>query len=179
MYYKDEPKETIFERSIEKRIKLEKEKSDEIERTENNINNELFKVYFTGYQSPSNMYKNLSQTKRAVNKVWMDSIKKLLSKLQRIIDYGTKDEAAKIKGNEEIIDIVECILYFNQLNQAGQGLKILKPNKMPSGLTISLAELNAGNNSEKRKHEIRHVLSSLHCSKKLTKRIYNNFINTI
>ena len=109
----------------------------------------------------------------------MDSIKKLLSKLQRIIDYGTKDEAAKIKGNEEIIDIVECILYFNQLNQAGQGLKILTPNNMPSGLTISLAELNAGNNSEKRKHEISHVLSSLHCSKKLTKRIYNNFINTI
>ena len=91
LHYKDEPKETIFERSIEERIKLEKEKSDEIERTENNMNNQLFKAYFTEYQSPSNMYKNLSKTKRAVNKVWVDSIKKVLSKLQRIIDYATYD----------------------------------------------------------------------------------------
>ena len=179
MHYKDERKETIFERSIEERIKLEKEKSDEIERTENNINNELFKAYFTEYQSPSNMYKNLSKTKRAVNKVWVDSIKKVLSKLQRIIDYATKDDAAKIKENEKIIDIVEGILYFNQLNQAGQGLKILTPNKMSSRLPISLAELNAGNNSEKLKYEIKQLLYSLYCSKKLTKRIYNNFINTI
>ena len=76
MHYKDERKETIFERSIEERIKLEKEKSDEIERTENNINNELFKAYFTDYQSPSNMHKKLSETRRAVNEVPVDSIEK-------------------------------------------------------------------------------------------------------
>ena len=63
MHYKDERKETIFERSIEERIKLEKEKSDEIERTENNINNELFKAYFTDYQSPSNMHKKIKRDK--------------------------------------------------------------------------------------------------------------------
>ena len=63
MHYKDERKETIFERSIEERIKLEKEKSHEIERTENNINNELFKAYFTDYQSPSNMHKKIKQDK--------------------------------------------------------------------------------------------------------------------
>ena len=95
--------------------------------------------------------------------------KKVLSKLQRNIDYAAKDDAAKIKENEEIIDIVEGILYFNQLNQAGQGLKILTPNKMPSRLPISLAELNAGNNSEKLIYEIKQLLYSLYCSKKLTK----------
>ena len=105
--------------------------------------------------------------------------KKVLSKLQRIIDYAAKDDVAKIKENEEIIDIVEGILYFNQLNQAGQGLKILTPNKMSSRLPISLAELNAGNNSEKLKYEIKQLLYSLYCSKKLTKRIYNNFVNTV
>ena len=46
LHYKDERKETMFERSVEQRITLEKEKSDEIERTENNINNELFKAYY-------------------------------------------------------------------------------------------------------------------------------------
>ena len=33
-----------------------------------------------------------------------------------------------VEENEKIIDIVERILYFNQLDQSGQGLKILTPN---------------------------------------------------
>ena len=64
---------------------------DEIKRKEQNINNELFKEYFTDYQSPSNMYKKLSETEGAVNEVRVDSIKKVLSKLQRIMDYVPKD----------------------------------------------------------------------------------------
>ena len=44
---------------------------------------------------------------------------------------------------------------------------------------ISLAPLKAGNNSETLKNEIRQVLYFLYCSKKLTKTIYNNLINTI
>ena len=47
----------MFERCITERIKLRKGRLDEIERIEQNIDNELFKVYFTDYQSPSNMYK--------------------------------------------------------------------------------------------------------------------------
>ena len=39
--------------------------------------------------------------------------------------------------------------------QLGRGLKILTPNQMLNRLTISLAQLKAGNNSEKRKNEIR------------------------
>ena len=49
---------------------------------------------------------------------------------------------------------------------------------MLSTLPISLAQLRAGNNSEKRKNEIRQLLFSLHRSKKLTKRIYTYLINT-
>ena len=36
----------------------------------------------------------------------------------------------------------------------GQGLKILTPNQMLSRLPITLAQLKAGNNSEKLKNEI-------------------------
>ena len=43
-------------------------------------------------------------------------------------------------------------------NQPGRGLKILTPNQMLSKLPISLAQLNAGNNSEKLKNEIRQLL---------------------
>ena len=40
----------------------------------------------------------------------------------------------------------------------GQGLKILTPQQMLSRLPISLAQLKAGNNSEKLKNEIRQLL---------------------
>ena len=79
-----------------------------------------------------------------------------------------------IKENEKIINIVERILYFNQLNQSGQGLKILTPNQMLSRLPISLVKLNAGNNSEKLKNEIRQLLYSLYRSKKLAKQLYKS-----
>ena len=50
---------------------------------------------------------------------------------------------------------------------------------MLSGLPISLAQLKAGNNSEKLKNEIRQLFHSLCRSKKLTKNVYNNLINAI
>ena len=46
-------------------------------------------------------------------------------------------------------------------NQQGQGIQILAPNQMLSRLPISLAQLNARNNSEKLKNEIRQLLFSL------------------
>ena len=64
-------------------------------------------------------------------------------------------------------------------NQQGEGLKILTPNQMLSRLPISLAQLKAGNNSEKLKNEIRQLLYSLYRSKKLTKEIYKSLINII
>ena len=57
MHYEDMPKETIFERNIAERIKLKKEKFDEIKQKEQNINNDLFREYFK-YQCPSDVYKN-------------------------------------------------------------------------------------------------------------------------
>ena len=73
-----------------------------------------------------------------------------------------KDNLFKIEENEKIIDLVERILEFNQLNQSGQGLKILTPNQMLNRLSIALAQVKAGNNSEKLKNEIRQPLYSLY-----------------
>ena len=55
----------------------------------------------------------------------------------------------------KIANTVELILDFNERNQEGKGLKILTLNQMLSRLPISLAQLKAGNNSEKLKNEIR------------------------
>ena len=64
-------------------------------------------------------------------------------------------------------------------NQSARGLKTLTPQEMLSRLPISFAQLEARNNSEKLKNEIRQLLNSLHRSKKLRKTIYNNLINAI
>ena len=64
-------------------------------------------------------------------------------------------------------------------NWQGLGLKILTPDQMLSRLPIILAQLKAGNNSQKLINEIRQLLYSLYRSKKLTKTIYNHLINAI
>ena len=78
-------------------------------------------------------------------------------------------EKKEIKKPDKILEIVEKILKFNEQNQEGKGLKILKPNQMLSRLPIALAQLEAGNNSEKLKNEIRQLLNSLLRSKNMTK----------
>ena len=62
-------------------------------------------------------------------------------------------------------------------NQPGRGLKM--PNQMLIRLPISLAQLNAGNNSEKLKNEIKQLLYSFYSSKKLTKKLYKSLIDII
>ena len=99
--------------------------------------------------------------------------------MKRDIKNVSKNRKFMIKENKKIINIVECILYFNQLDQSGQGLKILTPNQMLSRLPITLAQLKAGNNSEKLKKEIRQFLYSLYRSKKLTKQFYKSLIDII
>ena len=88
-------------------------------------------------------------------------------------------DSKKIKNRNNMQEIVERILEFNQLNQSGQGLKILTPNQMLSRLPISLVQLKAGNNSEKLKNKIRQLLYSLYKSKNLTKQIYKSLIDII
>ena len=56
---------------------------------------------------------------------------------------------------------------------------MITPDQMLNRLPISLAQLKAGNNSEKLKNEIRQLLYSLYISKKLTKQIYKSLIDNI
>ena len=90
-----------------------------------------------------------------------------------------KDKVSRVEENEKIIDIVERILELNSKKQLGLGLKILTPNQMLSRLPISLAQLKAGNNSEKLKNEIRQLLYSLYRSKNFTKQLYKSLIDII
>ena len=65
------------------------------------------------------------------------------------------------------------------VKQEGKGLKKLTPNQMLKRLPIDLAQVKAGNNSESLLNEISQIVYSLYRSKKNTKKVYNNIINSI
>ena len=53
-----------------------------------------------------------------------------------------------------MVKTFELILEFNQLDQEGGGLKILRPSQMLTRLPISLAQLRAENNTENSKTKL-------------------------
>ena len=95
----------------------------------------------------------------------------MLSLLKEIVEGFSYEESEtinmpKLEGDESA-------------EQSRQGLKILTPDQMLSRLPITLAQLKAGNNSEKLKNETRQIFYSLYRSKKLTKQLYKNLVDII
>ena len=116
---------------------------------EKDINDEIFKKYFK-VQRPSDELVYLNKKTDTEMK----------NQLVNLINSGLKDLKEEIKkmseaeieneDPESIVNIVEKILKFNKQNQQkGQGIKILTPNQMLNRLPIALAQLQAGNNSNK------------------------------
>ena len=83
--------------------------------------------------------------------------------------YNARDSAIKF-----IEDYGSMILEAKRLakeDQEGKGLKILTPNQMLKRLPIALAQIKAGNNSERLLNEIRQIVYSLYRSKEITKKV--------
>ena len=125
------------------------------------------------------LYKKLNKEDTENNKVKVSFIENDLIDLKKDIGNAPKDDVDKIEKMNKVADIVELLLQRNNEDQEESGLKILTTSQMLSRLPISLAQLTAGNNSEKLKNEIRQLLHPLYRSKKITKTIYNHLINTI
>ena len=145
---------------------------------ETDINEELFKRHFN-FQRPSDIFNSLNNINDIEkNNKLVDVIISGLKDLKKEIKEMSEEEKENEKP-DKIVKIVREILKFNKQNQEGKGIKILTPNQMLSRLPISLAQLKAGNNSEKLKNEIRQLLYSLYRSKNMTKQVYNNLIKPI
>ena len=172
----EEQKEQEEQKSIKVDYKtLIKQITDE----EKDINDELFKNYIK-VQRTSNMLVFLNKNNDTEMK----------NQLVNLINNGLKDLKEEIKKMseaeieiekpDEIVNIVEKIRKFNEQNQQkGQGIKILTPNQVLNRLPIALAQLQAGNNSNKLKKEIRQLLYSLYRSKNMTEQIYKSLIGII
>ena len=119
-------------------MNLEKKYNDTVDDAEKIINKELF----------------------TINEQTMIEI---LSLLQELVPNDKKTDEQSDTTNVPELESEESA--EERRNQQGKGLKILTPNQMLSRLPISLAQLKAGNNSEKLKNEIRQLLYSLYRSK--------------
>ena len=97
-----------------------------------------------------------------------------------------------VKGREIVLTAFKSgIFQVSKESQEGEGvnemsrvnaserLKILTPNQMLKRLPIALAQVKAGNNSESLLNEIRQIVYSLYRSKEITKKVYNDIINSI
>ena len=91
-----------------------------------------------------------------------------------------------VQGREMVINAFKSGIFQvskesqeDEESQEGKGLKILTPNQMLKRLPIALAQVKAGNNSEGLLNEIRQIVHSLYRSKEITKKVYNNIINSI
>ena len=89
-----------------------------------------------------------------------------------------------VNGREMVLKAFQSgIFQVFKESEEGKGanemLKILTPNQMLKRLPIALAQVKAGNNSESLLNEIRQIVYSLYRSKEITKKVYNNIINSI
>ena len=124
------------------------------------------------------MLEYLYKVNASQNNELVSLINSELKDLKKEIKKMSEEERIAEKP-DNIVKIVEKILNFNKQQQSGEGIKMLTPNQMLSRLSISLPQLEAGNNSNKLKNEIRQLLYSLYRSKNMTKRVYNNLIKHI
>ena len=89
-----------------------------------------------------------------------------------------------VNGREVVLKAFQSGIFHKlEESQKGEGvnerLKILTLNQMLKRLPIALAQVKAGNNSESLLNEIRQIVYSLYQSKEITKKVYNNIINSI
>ena len=132
------------------------------------------------------------------NKFDTEEITKSLKKLRNKLDNGVKfeyykseKESGSVSPNQkrkemrryarDLKDIADLynIKSGSDTSKKGEGLKILTNKQMPYRLPILLAQIQAGNDSESLKNELRQILYSLYRSKVLTKTVYNNLIKSI
>ena len=61
----------------------------------------------------------------------------------------------------------------------GEDLKILIPKEILQRLPVALAQVKAGNTSKYLLNEIRQITYYLYGAKEITKKVYNNIMNSI
>ena len=89
------------------------------------------------------------------------------------------------EGREKVLNAFDSKIFPIKTKGTGYlesepcSFKILIPNQMLKRLPIALAQVKTGNNLETLLNEIRQIVYSSYRSKEITKKVYNNIINSI
>ena len=139
--YYDYPSEEEQEETITDANEFSKHIAGE----ETDIYEELCKKHFN-FQRPSDIFNSLNnindiEKNNTLVNVIISGLKDLKKEIKEM-----PEEERKIEKLDNIVKLVEEILKFNKQKQEGQGIKVLTPSQMLSRLSISLAQLEAGNN---------------------------------
>ena len=147
-----EPEEK-YEKNIEERVKTRRQNKE--------IDRDIQKTFAQSsppkedYSAETNEYlKYLEEQEK--DRVWFSD------------DYDSSGYGLNKKGKGSVTSTAK-----------GEELKILTNKQMLNRLPILLAQIQAGNNSESLKNELRQIIYSLYRSKVLTKTVYNNLIKVI
>ena len=128
-----------------------------------------------------NRYNDIvNYVKAIVNKASITrSEKKMVELLSLLIQIPKSKKSDKQPDTTDMPELKSEESAAERTKIDGKGLKILTPDQMLSRLPITLAQLKAGNNSQKLKNEIRQLLYSLYRSKKFTKQLYKSLVAII
>ena len=153
----------------------------------------ISRINFIGFKAPLHLYRDISSCNIELAKAEEDQ-KQLKSDLSEItkgnLKPRLKDQIKTIKNVKNLYKSRKKIAkLFNDYakirsepkhkSKYGKGLKILSPKQMLQRLTIALALVKAGNNSESLLNEIRQIVYSLYHLKETTKIVYSNIIKSI
>ena len=91
------------------------------------------------------------------------------------------------EGRERVLTAFDSKIFPIKFESTGfsdkapyhSSFKILTPKQMLQRLPIALAQVKASNTSENLLNEIRKIIYSLYRAKEITKKVYNNIMNSI
>ena len=94
------------------------------------------------------------------------------------LSYNSREEVINLF--RDFTEMLSDANYSAKQNETkGTRLKILTPKQMLQRLSIALAQVKAGNDSETLLNEIRQNIYSLHQAKEITKKVYNNLMKSL
>ena len=126
------------------------------------------------------LVKKLIRAKQAKNEQLVNDINDKLIGLRNAI---IKNEIPENENPNKIVDIIEKMLDFNKAKGRPSDLttciKLLTSTQMLQRLPIALAQVKAGNTSENILNGIRQIIYFLYREKEVTKKVYDNIMNSI
>ena len=92
-----------------------------------------------------------------------------------------------LEGRERVLNAFDSKIFPIKIKDTGfsnklsdhSNLKILTPKQMLQRLPVTLAQVKSGNAFENLLNEIRQIIYSLYRAKEITKKVYNNIMNSI